>query len=141
MTVSNWPKTFYSLSNMSLKRARTNITASEKLELLEQFKKLPKMSERKATEALEVKRGFLRLAIQNEAKIRAEATEQRGNNRKRHRTGKNEDVENGLYDWYRFDKLRVLINFHTCVFFNFGKNKVGANVQSTELMLQFYLIV
>jgi len=60
---------FYSLSNMLLKRARKNVTASEKLELLEQFKKMPKkMSERKAAEALKVKRGFLRLAIQNEAK-------------------------------------------------------------------------
>ena len=73
---------------MSLKRARTDVTASEKLELLKQFKKLPKMSERKAAEALKVKLGFLRLAIQNEAKIRAEVAEQRGNNRKRHRTEK-----------------------------------------------------
>ena len=60
---------------MSLKRARTVVTASEKLELLEQFKKLPKMSERKAAEALKVKRGFLRLAIQNEAKIQPEVAE------------------------------------------------------------------
>ena len=96
---------------MSLKRARTDVTASEKLELLERFKKLPKMSERKAAEALKVKRGFLRLAIQHEAKIRAEVAEQRGSNRKRHRTGKNEDVEDGLYDWYKFAKLRdVTVN-------------------------------
>jgi len=40
---------------MLLKRARTDVTASEKLELLEHFKKLPKMSERKAAEALKVK--------------------------------------------------------------------------------------
>ena len=40
------------------------------------------MSERKAVEVLKVKRGFLRLAIQNEAKRRAEVSEQRGNNRK-----------------------------------------------------------
>jgi len=87
------------VSNMSLKKARTNFTASEILELLEQFKKLLKMSERKAAEALKVKRGFLRLAIPNEAKIWAEVAEQRGNNRKRHRTGKNEDVEYRLYHW------------------------------------------
>ena len=69
------------------------------------------MSERKAAEALKVKRGFLRLAIQNETKIRAEVAEQRGNNRKRHRTGKNEDVENGMYDWYKFANLRgVTVN-------------------------------
>ena len=41
---------------MSLKRARIDVTASEKLELLEQFKKLPKMSEKKAAEALKMKR-------------------------------------------------------------------------------------
>jgi len=88
---------------MSLKRARTDVTASEKLELFELFKKLPKMSEKKA---LKVKSGFLQLAIQNEAKIRAEVAEQRGNNRKRHHTRKNEDVQDGLYDWYKFANLR-----------------------------------
>ena len=52
-----------------------------------------------------------RLAIQNEAKIRAEVAEQRGIIRKRHRSGKNEDVEDGLYDSYKFTKLRgVAIN-------------------------------
>ena len=65
----------------------------QKLKLLEQFKKLPKISERKAAEALKVKCGFLQLAIQNEAKIWAEVANQCGNNRKRHCTGKNEDVE------------------------------------------------
>ena len=67
---------------MFLKRALTDVTASEKLELLEQFKKLPKMSKRKAAEALKVKHGFLQIAIQNEAKIWAEVAEQCGNNRK-----------------------------------------------------------
>jgi len=96
---------------MKLKRAWTDVTASEKLELLEQFKKLPKMSERKAAEALKVKCGFLRLVIQNEAKVRAEVAEQRGNNRKRHRIGKNKDVEDGRYDWYKFAKWRsVTVN-------------------------------
>ena len=70
---------------MSLKRAWAGVTASKKLELLEQFKKLPKMSERKAAEALKVKHGFLLLVIQNEAKI--------------------------LYNWYNFAKLRdVTVN-------------------------------
>ena len=83
----------------------------QKLKLLEQFKKLPKISERKAAEALKVKGGLLRLAIQNEAKIQAEVAKQRGNNRKRHCTGKNKDVEDRLYDWYKFAKLRgVTVN-------------------------------
>ena len=69
---------------MLLKRAQTDVTASEKLELFEQFKKLLKMSKRKAAESLKVKHGFLRLVIQNEAKILAEVAEQCGNNRKWH---------------------------------------------------------
>ena len=91
---------------MSLKRARTDVTASEKLELLEQFKKLPKMSETKAAEALEGETWIFATCDSKEAKIRAEVAEQRGNNRKRHRTGKNEDVEDGLYDWYKFAKVK-----------------------------------
>ena len=67
------------------------------------------MSERKAAEALKVKRGFLQLAIQNKAKIQEEVAEQRGNNRKQHRTGKN--MEDRLHDWYKFAKLRgVTVN-------------------------------
>ena len=50
------------------------------------------MSDRKAAEALKVKRGFLQLVIQNEAKICTEVTEQCSNNQKHNRTGKDKDV-------------------------------------------------
>ena len=48
-----------------------NAAAAEKLEFLEQYKKLPKMSERKAADMLNVKRGFLRLVVQKGTKIRS----------------------------------------------------------------------
>ena len=63
------------------------------------------MSKRKVVEVLKVKCGLLQLAIQNKAKIWTEVSEQHGNNRKQHRIGKNKDVEDRLYDWYKFAKL------------------------------------
>ena len=61
------------------------------------------MSEREAADRLGISRGCLQGLIKNEALIRSSDT---ASGMKRKRSGKDEDVEKALFDWFKFTRQR-----------------------------------
>lgn len=87
-----------------MKRTRQEKTMVEKVELLNRFKALPPLSQREAAEKLGISRGFLQNLLKNEAAICAE--DQGSSAAKRKRAGKDQDVEDALYEWFKFARSK-----------------------------------
>lgn len=83
-----------------MKKTRNDRTIAEKLELLDRYKTLSHFSQREAAERLGITRGFLQGLLKNEAAIRAAQPFVSGVKRKR--SGKDEEVEKALFDWFKF---------------------------------------
>ena len=88
----------------SMKRARQEKTLAEKVELLNQLKDLPALSQREAAERLGVLRGFLQNLLKNEDAIVTE--DQASRTIKRKRGGKDQEVEDALYKWFKFARSK-----------------------------------
>ena len=88
------------------KRTRSDLTTNEKLEILDQYRKLPKLSQDESACRLGIKRGFLRNLIRDEAKLREQISGDCNVDRKRSRSGKDCDVESALWVWLKFARSR-----------------------------------
>ena len=89
-----------------MKKARKDKTIAEKLDLLDRYKTFSLVSQREAAERLGVSRGLLQGLIKNEATIRAAAAASSVSEVKRKRSGKDEEVEKALFDWFKFTRQR-----------------------------------
>ena len=87
------------------KRTRKDLTNSEKIELLDRYRDLPKLPQEEAASRLGIKRGFLRNLLKGEAKLREEKSDAEfSKDRKRQRTGKDGEVEEALRRWLKISR-------------------------------------
>ena len=87
-------------------KRRVDLNLSKKAEILEKYRLLPKCSQRAAAEQLNISRGCLRNILLNEAERQRETSLLEGSDRKRQRHGKDQEVEAGLWKWFRFAQSR-----------------------------------
>ena len=85
-----------------MKKARKDITIAEKLDVLDRYNAFSLVSQRETAERLGDSRGLLQGLIKNEAIIRAAPAASSVNGVKRKRSGKDEEVEKALFDWFKF---------------------------------------
>ena len=83
-----------------MERSRQDKTAAEKLELLNLHKMLPAVCQRQAAQTLGISSRFLQNFLKNETAIQAEG--QNCQTAKHNRVGKDEEVENALFAWFKF---------------------------------------
>ena len=69
-------------------KRRADLTLSKKLDVLKNYRALPKCSQRAAAERLKISRGYLRNLLRDEAVLQNEASLFGPSERKRHRHGK-----------------------------------------------------
>ena len=74
--------------------------------MLDRYKTFSLVSQSEAAERLGVSRGLLQGLIKNEATIRAAAAASSISGVKRKRSGKDEEVEKTLFDWFKFTRQR-----------------------------------
>jgi len=86
-------------------RTRTDLNRAEKIGLLDRYRSLPtNTSQRESAESLGISRGLLRNLLRDEEKLRT--TTEQSNDRKRQRHGKNDKVEDSLWEWFQFARSR-----------------------------------
>ena len=86
------------------KRTRTDLTSGEKNEILDRYRKLPKLSQEEAANRLGIKRELLRNLLTDEPRIR-ETCQSETVSRKRQRSGKDVEVEEALWKWLKIARL------------------------------------
>ena len=74
-----------------------DLTLSKKLDILNNYRALPKGSQRAAAEQLKISRGCLQNLLRDEAVVQNQASLFGPNKRKKHRHGKDHEVEEALW--------------------------------------------
>lgn len=81
-------------------KTRNDLNVKEKLKILENYHKLPKMGQRAAAEILKISQPLLCKILKNEENIMTTAKNNRNTKMKRNRCGKDEQVEYALKLWF-----------------------------------------
>lgn len=83
-----------------MEKKRNDLSLKEKVEILQMYDKLPKMSQRNAAAQLKVSQPLLCKLLKNREDIEKKCSSNENPNAKRNRSGKDKEVETALKLWF-----------------------------------------
>ena len=89
-----------------MEKRRANAVLSKKLEILKNYRALRKCSQRATAQQLYISRGCLQNFLSDEAVLQNVASLFGPSKRKRQRYGKDQEVEDGQWKWFKYAQSR-----------------------------------